>query len=564
MRWYGLLPILAVGLSFASCRGIKKTVPSANGVISEELKELYYSAENLYMIGNYKEAAEMFAKFAAKSPKPAAGFYRLACIELKSGNKTSAFENIQKAELADTSNYYYTLFEADLYKNTRQYSQAAKLYNRLAVKYPGHWSFYDDAAKMYKYAGEFENLILHCNQWEKAFSLREDIVQARTDARIALKKYDDAIADWQNLIRKYPYRKQYQLKLAGIYSNAGKPEESAKIYKQLLANDPENPELLFSLCQYFQEYGSKQELWQHCQIAVKSPHLDVWKKHNCLGPFLNKAPGNSYYDSLREPLITLTAIHSGDHRSWLFLADWYFSSANYSLASETYAKTIALFNNDFQVWSRYTESLDRTANYTSMRNAADSMLDLFPANPTVFYIAASAATGQQDWAAAKNYAETGLSFAVDDDAIIPLKLCMARYLNLSGKKEEALQLLQVLYEQYPNNSLVLAELAYTYSFHDEKKEACVNWVDQALQLQPLNFQLYYYQGYVYMKAGMLDKAIITMDKAVRSDPTGKIYELLGDIYILKNDNSKAREYWNLAWNSGYHKPQLQQKLNNFK
>jgi tetratricopeptide (TPR) repeat protein len=555
-----LLPVAAVCLVLVSCKSLKTSPPVSGVAVSDELKEIYYEAENAYQAGNNNEARELFEKYIKKSPKPASALYRLACLDLRAGNKGLAFQHITQAKKADSTNYYFDLFEADLHKSVRAYSTAGNIYSKLAVRYPTHWSFFEDGAKMYKYAGENYALIGLCDQWEKAFGLREDIVVTRSEARMSLKHYDAAILDWENLIKKYPYRRQYKLNYASILNRAGLLEKSAAVYKSLVMEDPENPELLTALCQYYQEHGSKQDLWEHSKIVVKSQQMDVWKKHSCLVPFLNNLDGNKYYDSLEAPLKVLTEMHGADHRSWLFLADWYYARKQYLNAIAGFSRTLQLFSNDFQVWSKYTECLDRTANYKRMREVADSMLELFPSNPTVYYMGSTAAIGSEDWAKATTYIEEGLAYAVDEDIIVALKLNLARILNLSGKKDAALSALQELDKQYADNPNILAALAYYYSWNNVTPEEAVKYIDRAIVLMPKNGHLLYVKGFVEMKKGNYSESKTALEQAVALDANGKVYELLGDVCYKNNEALLAKENWNRAWNTGYQTPQLEQKI----
>jgi tetratricopeptide (TPR) repeat protein len=167
-------------IAATACKSHKKILTPT--VVSDELKEVYYEAEAAYQSGNLAEARTLFVDFAKKSPLPAAAYHRLACIERKESHYSEALVLIEKAQIADTGNYYYNLFEAEVQVKIRQYAKAADIYQNLAIKYPSHWSFFSDAAKNYRNGNSTAQLIVLCTYWEKAFGLREEIANYRCEA----------------------------------------------------------------------------------------------------------------------------------------------------------------------------------------------------------------------------------------------------------------------------------------------------------------------------------------------------------------------------------------------
>lgn len=553
--------IVALGFAVWSCKSQKPAGPSSAGVeVADEVIEIYYNAEAAFQAGNLTEAQNLFTEFVKKSPLPAPGYYRLACLSRNAGKNDEALEWVIKAEKADTTNYHYPLFEADLYQRSRQYMKAGMIYEQLARKYPDRWSFFTDAARMYKYSGDYNMVLRICEPWEKAFGLREDIATAQSEAFLQLKRYDEGFTVWMRLIDRYPYRKQYKLTYASMLSRAGRTDSAASVYKGLLKEDPENPDILSSLCNYYQTAGDRKKLWEHSKLVVNSEQMDVWKKHSCLVPFLNDLDGNTYYDSLEAPLRTLTRLHASDHRSWLFLADWYFARKQYLQAIDGFSRTLSLFSNDFRIWSKYTECLDRTGNYQRLTRVADSMVELFPSNPTVELIAVNGYMGTGDWAKAEEHCQTALIYAVDEDIVVALKLSLARVLTSSGKMNDAIEIYSELRRNYPENSEVMNGHARFLALHQNKPEDGLTLVGYAIAITP-KADYYYTRGEILgTMEGKKNDAIADLEKAISLDRQGKYRLLLGNILYATGKITEAQQQWKLAWDEGYRVKELQNKL----
>lgn len=555
------LILFVAGLTLFACKSLhKKPSLSAEVEVSAADKETYQNAEAAYQANQLNEAKTLFEQYVKSSPKPAAGYYRLACICKSSSDKSCAKDYIQKAIQADSSNYYYALFLAGLYEDKRELLAAADIYYQLALKYPDHWSFFSDGAKLLQRARNYEKLIAHCNHWEGAFGLKEEIVKYRCAAWEQQKEYAKVAADWQRMVQKYPYRREYKLLWAAALQQAGNQQEAANIYASMLESDPENPELLSALCSYYQNAGDKALLWKHVNKVVASRAMDVWQKHQCLLPFLNNLPGNNYYDSLEPMLLKMCEINGDDHRSWLFLADWYFARKDFKNAIQGFGKTLQMFQNDYQVWAKYTESLDRLGAYPQLVAVADSMLELFPANPTIYLISATAYMGMEKWGSAQERIENGQAYAIDGDIVLALKLSLAQVLNSSGKKAEAYTMIADLNNQYPKNAEVFNIWAKLYAQNNENIEQAVTYINNALEMQPNKPEYLYTQATVLQRKNQWDGALAALRASYNADPRGKTLELMGDIQLQMGNKTAAMESWQRAQELGYRTASLVKKL----
>lgn len=559
MKTHRLIPLFILVLA-VSCK-TRKTAQSAHIGVSDELKDIYYQAEAAFQTDQLDEAKRLFEKYSKESPAPAPAYFRLAGICKLNGDKECAFENIRKARKNDTSNYYYTLFEADLHAANRDFQTAGMMYAYLAVRYPGHWSFYQEGSRHLVNARNYEALLSHCNNWEKAYGTKEEIINYKCQALSQLKETGRIVDERQKLVTKYPYRREYQLQLAAAKQNAGDPAGAARIYEQLLASDPENPELLSSLCDYYQKFGSVNDMWRQARRAAESKTMDLGKKHSCLLPFLNNLSNNLYYDSLEQTLTLLTQLHATDHRAWLFSADWHFARRDYVHAAADFGKTLSLFQNEFQIWSKYTECLDRLGNYAELSKAANEMEVLFPSNPRVLLISATAFYGLNNWIRAKEKCEEGLMYAVDEEMLLSLQLNLARVLNAMGNKTAAYQQMDKLNNNYPQHPAVLNEYARLYATNKENLETALAYSKKALELIPNQPDFLCTLGLVSLQSGDAQGAVQALKNAILIDEKGSTLESLGDAYLAAGNKSEAQFAFNRALNIGYQSTTLIQKLN---
>jgi tetratricopeptide (TPR) repeat protein len=435
-------PLVLSLLLLVACGIFGKKKKKQSPINSEAQNEIYYQAEAAFTAGNYAEAETLFQKFAEQSPHPASGFYRLACLKKAQKKWDEALEYTRRASAADTGTpYFYDLLNAEIFREQREYIKAGAIYQSWAMHLPGRWSLYQDAARMYQYAGNGAKLVQLCNAWSNAFGLREEIANAQVWAYSRAGKKDSVVWVYNHLVKKYPERRQYLVAYAGALLDAGKSAEAMLVYRDLLLTDPENGEILKSLCHYYKTANDIKAIWQIAPQIANSPQLDPQAKINCLEPLLVQSESNLYYDSLFPVLSTISKKDSANALVWFVLANWNFEHSDYLQAVHQFKRGLQI-NTTFNDFRKYTLSLGRLHYYGIMQKAADSMLEIFPSNPQVYNLMAIAFWGLKNNADAKKNCETGLSYAIDEEIKQQLLVTKAYILLQSNESKAAIALLE--------------------------------------------------------------------------------------------------------------------------
>jgi predicted negative regulator of RcsB-dependent stress response len=218
-----------------------------------------------------------------------------------------------------------------------------------------------------------------------------------------------------------------------------------------------------------------------------------------------------------------------------------------------------LFNNDFQVWAKYTESLDRTASFDRLAKVADSMAEIFPSNPTVELIATKGYMGIGNWQVATEHCENGLTYALDEDIIVALKSSLARILNSQSYKDKAYSILNELNSAYPQNANVMNELAKIFALNKEQELKSQDWNAKALA-SSYSPEFMFTKGFIAYQFLHFTDAIQSLETAVKDDPQGQYLELLGDAWFSNGNAKEAQKYWQQAWSQGYHSNTIFSKI----
>ncbi|MBL7810601.1 MAG: tetratricopeptide repeat protein [Bacteroidetes bacterium] len=563
-------PLLAAGLVLVglttSCRLFRHKPTQTHAVgDSVSLREIYYNGELAYNSGNWEEARRQFQVFARDGYAPANAWYRLACIAWKQGKGEEALALNQKAIKADTSNGYFHLLDAEIYKSGRAYEKAGDIYSHLADRHTRQWSYYQDAGRMYAWGGVWAKQIDLCNRWEKAFGLREDIAENRVNAWMQQGKYLNAAMEYEKLAAKYPERRQYRVKLADALSIAGQNERASRLYDSLITEDPGNTTLLATLCNYYWQRGKKMLLWKHTQRVVANAGMTLEQKQSCLSHFMDKLPDNPWYDSLEAPLLSLCKTNGTDPRSWYMLADWYYFNQKWAAAVPAFSEAVRSKPSDFQLWLKYTECLERSKNYNRLAAVADSLIEVFPVNPRSYSVAARSRELLKDWKKAKELCETGLSYAMDAEYIRNLNHILARVLDGMGETQAAITKYEQLLQTNPEDANAMNNLAYLYTEKGMKPDEALKLVKRALEIAPGTASFMDTYGWILFQQADYAGAVRELKKSVEKDGSqGEVWEHLGDAQYKAGSTAEAVQSWKKATELGWTHTTLEKKIRNGK
>ena len=97
----------------------------------------------------------------------------------------------------------------------------------------------------------------------------------------------------------------------------------------------------------------------------------------------------------------------------------------------------------------------------------------------------------------------------------------------------------------PKNANALNYLGYTYADLGTNLDEAEKLIKEALNYKPDDGYITDSLGWVYYKKGLYEKAVETLERAVKLVPNDPIVlEHLGDADIKINDSKKALEYYN--------------------
>jgi tetratricopeptide (TPR) repeat protein len=194
-----LLIFALCSLLFAPCSYGQDTQEQDN-----RIKEFFYQGLQQKMVQNYQLAADYFKQVSELDKKNDAAYFELANIAMMQDKYAQAEGYIRQAVALKPNNKWYWRMLADLYRDTRNYTQLLPVFDELIRLEEYNPDYYFDKAStlnMLKKADEAEKIY---QQIEDKFGPSEDLAEARQSSSISSGNTAKATSELEKSITEHP------------------------------------------------------------------------------------------------------------------------------------------------------------------------------------------------------------------------------------------------------------------------------------------------------------------------------------------------------------------------
>ncbi len=525
---------------------------------------LFYSANKDKILGNYKEAADLFAECVRRDPNNGAANYELANLYMMMGKQKEGIYFAKRAANIDPNNLYYQYFLADSYKRVKSFDKATKVYEEMVKHHPENIDIRFELAGAYWGAKDYTKAIDECNKIEDLVGIIEDISLQKELIYINMNKMDKAAEELEKLIGAYPQDTRYYGMLAELYLANDKEEEALEAFDRLLKINPEDPQAHIALADYYRSKGDKERYFKELSIAFESPNLDINKKIEIL---------LSYY-SITESFPELTvqalelceimiATHPDEAKAHSMYGDYLYRENQTDKALKEYRAAIALDQNRFFIWRQILQLDSEQKDFKALLKDSEAALLLFP-NQSILYLFNGIANIQnKNWEAAIETLNSGVLLTTDNN-----QLLSSFYSNLGdsyhSRKDTGMSdsSYDKALEYDPENIYVLNNYSYYLSLRGEELERAKEMSSRAVKIDPKNTSFLDTYGWILYQSGKYESAKDWVYKALQSGGRNRstILEHYGDILFQLGDVDKAVQYWKNANEVGGGSESLNRKI----
>lgn len=555
---YYIISLLFI-TALSSCKTSKKITDNEGTKTPVEVKalkrtdnvsSLFIDANKEKILGNYKQAIDLFQQCLSKDPAHDASMYELARLYQMQGNIHDAKALAEKAAEIDTENKWYNMLLASLYEQTGEIKKAILIFDKLQNLYPKEIEFLYHAAMLYIRDGKPDKAIDIYDKIERINGPEEEIIIQKHRLYLLNGQVDKAVAEIERLIKTNPDETRYYAMLSELYlslDNFPKAIENLEKIKEL---DPENPYIHITLAEYYFRIDDINMAIQELKQGFAAPNLEIEIKLQVLfNYFSDEDFEGEYYDQVLELSNILAASHPADIRPYSLLTDLYLRKSKYQEASDVLRKAIKIDNSNFMMWEtllRLEVSLSDTLN---LKNDAVAAIELFPLHPLPYFFSGIACYMLEDYQQAIKKLESGIDLVVDDDKLLG---DFYSYLGDIYNKTKQYNKSDYSFDQAlnadPDNPYILNNYSYYLSQRKIRLDDAEKMSSKSIELTPDSPHYLDTYGWIMYQMGKYEEAKKWIEKSMENSETesSAVLEHYGDVLYKLGKTEEAIIYWKKA------------------
>jgi len=401
--------VLLMALGF-SARLSAQGEPEDIAAVTDEFQDHFYESLKQKGIENYDRAIASLEKCLVLQPNNATIYFEIGKNSLLRKDYKKAYESFEKATQIDSTNQWFWVGMYDVCYETRDYSQAIIIVNKL-IEFKKEYK--EDLTSLYMNTQQFDKaleLINELNDNVGKSDLRENYkAQILKDARFQSSEKNNLIEQ----IKKNPKEESNYISLIYLYSESNQEEKALEIAKKLEAEIPSSDWAQVSLFKFNLNNNDGEKTVKSMNAVFASKKIDNKIKHRILNEFLIFSKDQPQYDADLEKAI---AYFNNDKEIPVAkeIGKFYHNKNNWDRAIKYYEIHLRNTPEDMEATLLLLEAYTEKGQFEPVAKKSDAMIELFPLQPQFYYYSGLAHNQMKNFKKAKDVLETGIDYVVDD------------------------------------------------------------------------------------------------------------------------------------------------------
>lgn len=485
------------------------------------------------------------------------------------GKADLALNATKKAYESNPSNWWYNMNLISLYAALKQNDKALETALNLEKYYPEKEETYQIQSSIYKEVKQYAKAIEALDKLERIAGVDGAISMDKFNLYLQLRQNKKAIAEIDKLSAKFPSDMRYKVLRGDIYMYQKMPEKAFEIYKQVEANEPENPYVFVSLSEYYKDKGDNESSMQNMMKALKLDALEVEQKITILGDYIKDLVRDTVKLDETESLFKLLIDrYPLEEKVYDYYAVFLQFRKRNTEALANYETMLNINPKNEQTWMQLIQLRLQEQNFEELQKAADRAIATLPEVHQYYFYKGIAETQLKNYLIALDANNKALSLVKEEEK--PVK---SDYYAQIGdiyykmdSTERAFEAYEKALEANPANIYVMNNYAYYLSEKNQNLKKAESLSAKTIEKEPKNSTyldtyawIFYQQGNYSLAKFYMERAIDNMDK--KQDP-GVMYEHYGDILLKTGNEKKALEMWKKAYETEHKTDALKLKIEN--
>ena len=503
--------------------------------------------------GNNDAAFDLLRHCIKLNPKASEAYYYLAQYYLAMKNDSVAQEYYLKAAELEPDNATYLETVAQTYIGRQEFEKAITVVDQLYNQDKSREDLLEMLFELYQQTDNTEKAIETLNRIEAAEGKSERLSYTKSELYTKVGNKQAAIAEMEALARQYPNDLNYRGMLADMLLRNDEELQALKLYKEILAEEPDNTRAQISLRSYYRVQGETEKVDSMTEQVLLNKNTTTEQRIYLMRQMVSDSErdgGDStkvlemFHKMLAQPqqnadIATLCAAYM-DLKKMPRDSVQDMLQMVLRIAPDNAAARLQLVS---YAWDRKDQD--------EVISLCQDARQYNPEEMAFYYYQGMAYYQKDNHEKALEAFQNGIGVINEESnpAIVSdFYAVMGDLLHQKGMTREAYEAYDSCLQWKDDNVMCLNNYAYFLSENGEQLEKAESMSYKTVKAEPKNATYLDTYAWILFMQKRYAEAKIYIEQALQNDSDGNavITEHAGDIYVQNNDPERAVELWQQA------------------
>ena len=513
------------------------------------------------LAGRYDAAIDLLNACNRIKPDDGNVMYELSKIYVVAKQTDKAIACLEKASVAQPENLWFKTALAEQYLAVQKVDKAVEVYNAIVKIDPEN----DEALMMliniYSQSEKYNEAIGALNMLEKAQGMNQEITMEKARLYFMQNQNKKGIAEVDKLVKAYPNESKYQVLRGDIYLDQKMQPEALACYRQVLTNDPDNGDALYSLSKYYKAIGDTVSMMSTLDQMMRNKNVDLEPKLSVLKDLVARPSDMQKVEGYLASLLEMYPEEESLHNyNYLFLM-----MRQKNEAAEGELKIMLDLNPQNKLtWTRMIDMKIKQENFSAIDSLCTRAFEYFSDDVDFYFYKAIALYQLGKYKETITHCNRALQLVPDENIVMRSQIYTQlgdTYYKLGMKDSTYISYTQSLKYQ-PNNIGTLNNYAYYLSLDKRELQKAESMSAKAVAAEPTNATYLDTYAWIFFVEGNYSLAKIYEKQAIDNggDKSMEVLEHYGDILFMAGDRAEALVWWQQSATAGNNSPLLKKKI----
>lgn len=490
------------------------------------LDRMFLDAVCLQQGGHDTEAYELLQMCLEMDSLAPQVNYRMMEYTQKMRNDSMTMMYLRRAVDNDPTNKEYLLLQALSYTYFKQYDKAIESYKRLLKLSPNDSETWEMLLRLYVQQNDITNAIAALNQLEVIEGNSEKITMTKVELLTRQGKKDEARAEIETLVKKYPHDTSYRISYADWKMSNGIVDEGYQDICDIIEKEPDNVDARLSQISYHISRGNDSLVFEGIRTLLCNVNTETKTKGELIRHAVKRnqelGGDSTQIISLFEDVLSHKQQDATLHMFYAAYMEMLEMPKEH--IDSVYTEALVIEPDNLQARIRLVASEWDKQDWQQVVKLCRQGQQYSPDEPVFYYYGAMAlnlADEIDDALVMLQHARDVMVVEENPDLCASVYSLMAELYHQKGQSEDAYAAYDSCLQIKPDDLMSLNNYAYYLAEEGRELEKAEQMSYKTIQAEPENANSLDTYAWILYKQGRYEEALIYIDQALQhADPEG--------------------------------------------